>query len=100
VNLALLLSEAGRHDLAADTLRRITWGDRKGIGAGTGAYLLGRELEALGRDTDARAAFLRARESESTAQDDEGLEVAPAAADYLADLGVGAERPAAPPTGR
>ncbi len=100
VNLALLLSEAGRHDLAADTLRRITWGGGKGIGAGTGAYLLGRELEALGRETEARAAFLRARGSESTAQDDEGLEVAPAAADHLADLGVGSERPAAPPTGR
>ncbi|MBZ5638912.1 MAG: PEGA domain-containing protein [Acidobacteriia bacterium] len=98
-NLALLLSGAGRHDLAADVLRRIPWGERKGVGAGTGAYLLGRELEFQGLEADARTAFLRARASLSTAPDDDGLEVAPAAADHLADLGVAPE-PAAQPTGR
>ncbi len=99
-NLALLLSGAGRHDLATDILRRVSWGERKGIGAGTGAYLLGREMEARGLEAEARAAFLRARESESTVGDDEGLEVAPAAADHLADLGVAAEPAATRPTGR
>jgi membrane-associated protease RseP (regulator of RpoE activity) len=99
-NLALLLSRAGRHDLAAEVLRRVSWGDRKGIGAGTGAYLLGRELLAQGLEAEARAAFQRARETSSTAGDDEGLEVAPAAADHLADLGVGQEPAPAGPTGR
>jgi tetratricopeptide (TPR) repeat protein len=99
-NLALLLSRAGRHDLAAEALRRVPWGDRKGIGAGTGAYLLGRELLAQGLEAEARAAFRRARESSSTAGDDEGLPVAPAAADHLVDLGVGQEPAPAIPTGR
>ncbi len=99
-NLAMLLSGASRHDLASETLRKIAWGDRNGIGGGTVAYLLGREMEAQGLEAEARAAFLRARETASTTQDDEGLDVAPAAADHLADLGVGSEPAAGKPTGR
>ncbi len=87
-NLAQLLSEAGHHDLAAQTWRRVLWPNRPGVGAGTAAYFLGRELESLGREDVARVAFTEARDSSSTAPDDEGLAVSPAAADHLADLGV------------
>jgi hypothetical protein len=86
--LALLLSAAGRHDAAAAMLERVTWPARAGVGAGTRAYLLGRELEAMGREEAARAAFEEARASTATAPHDEGTPVAPAAADRLADLGV------------
>jgi hypothetical protein len=87
-NLALLMSEAGRHTAAVEVWRRVRWGDRAGIGAGTVAYHSGRALEALGREKDAGEAFLEASRSTATAFDDQGPVVAPAAADHLADLGL------------
>jgi tetratricopeptide (TPR) repeat protein len=90
-NLALLLSEAGRHAAAVETWRRVRWGDRPGVGSGTAAYYAGRALEALGREKDAAKAFLEASRSSGTAFTDQGPAVAPAAADHLADLGVSSD---------
>ena len=86
-NLALLLSDYEHHQLAADSWRRVRWGKRQGIGEGTSAYYLGRELELLGRENEAVAAYTQAVSSVSTAFDDDGPRVAPAARDRLADLG-------------
>lgn len=88
-NLALALARAGRHDRAIETWQRVAWSERPGIGSGTAAYHRGVALERLGREEDAREAFLKARTSSATTRDDGGPEVAPAAADHLADLGVG-----------
>jgi hypothetical protein len=90
-NLALLMSEAGRHAAAVETWRRVRWGDRAGVGSGTAAYYAGRALEALGREKDAGKAFLDASRSSATAFDDQGPSVAPAAADHLADLGLSSD---------
>jgi hypothetical protein len=87
-SLALLFSEFGHHDLAAETWRRVRWGNRDGIGEGTTQYYLARELERLGREDEATAAYRRAAASSSTAFHDEGPSIAPAARDRLADLGV------------
>jgi hypothetical protein len=87
-NLALLFAEFGHHDLAAETWQRVRWGERRGIGEGTTQYYLGRELERLGREREAVQAYHRAAASASTAFDDEGPRIAPAALDRLADLGV------------
>jgi tetratricopeptide (TPR) repeat protein len=91
-NLGLLLSDYEHHQLAADSWRRVRWGKRQGIGEGTSAYYLGRELELLGRENDAVAAYTRAVSSVSTTFDDDGPRVAPAARDRLADLGRAASR--------
>jgi tetratricopeptide (TPR) repeat protein len=84
---ALLLGE-GQAERAIDVLRRVRFEARPGVGAGTVAYMLGRALESLGRDAEAREAFSKARASDATSISDEGPEVAPAAEDHLADLGV------------
>jgi len=91
-NLALLLSDYDHHQLAADSWRRVRWGSRSGIGEGTSAYYLGCELELVGRENDAVAAYTRAVSSVSTTFDDEGPRVAPAARDRLADLGRAASK--------
>ncbi len=87
-NLALLFSRFGHHELAVETWRRVRWGERSGIGEGTVQYYLAHDLERLGREEDAKRAYRRAAASLSTAVDDEGPLVAPAARDRLADLGV------------
>jgi tetratricopeptide (TPR) repeat protein len=84
---AILLRE-GQAGRAIDVLRRVRFDGRPGVGDGTVAYMLGRALEFLGRDEEAREAFSKARASNATAVSDEGPEVGPAAADHLADLGV------------
>ena len=93
-NLALSFSRHGRHVLAASTWRRVRWGDRRGIGEGTRAYYLGRELEWLGRDDEAVEQYRRAAASAATAFSDDGPSIAPAAADRLADFGIRADPPA------
>jgi len=90
-NLALLLSEFGRHEPAVEAWRRVRWETRSGIGDGTVQYYLGRDLELAGDERGAVAAYRRAASSRATAFDDEGPAVAPAAADRLADLGVAVE---------
>jgi hypothetical protein len=87
-NLALLLGAHGQHEPAADTWRRVRWGDRPGIGPGTTSYYLGRELERLGREEQAADAYRSAAASEATTFDDDGPRVAPAARDRLIGLGV------------
>jgi hypothetical protein len=86
-NLALMFSAFGRHEAAAEAWSRVSWDGRSGVGDGTRHYFLGRELEALGRETAAIDAYRRAAASDSTAFHDDGPRVAPAAADRLADLG-------------
>jgi hypothetical protein len=88
-NLALMMSESGRHQLAAETWRRVRWAGRQGVGDGTTAYYLGRVLMQLGRETAAIEKFRAAVGSEATAFDDYGPPLSEAAADHLADLGVG-----------
>jgi hypothetical protein len=92
-NLALLFSAYGHHDLAADTWRRVHWGDRPGIGEGTKQYYLAIELEALGEEKKAVEAYRRAAASAATTFLDDGPAVGPAAEDRLADLGVAASAP-------
>jgi hypothetical protein len=87
-NLALLLSEAELHARAVEVWQRARWGARAGIGDGTASYYLGRELEAMKREREAREAFRRASESKATAFSDDGPDVSPAALDHLVDLGV------------
>jgi hypothetical protein len=87
-NLAMLFSSHGHDDLAADTWRRVHWGDRAGVGEGTKQYYFAVELELLGDEEQAVAAYRRAAASEATTFDDEGPRVGPAAEDRLADLGV------------
>lgn len=87
-NLAMRLYASGRWAPAAEAWRRVAWPERRGVGAGTASYYLGRSLVAAGREREAREAFERARASGGTAPDDDALDVAPAAVDHLADLGV------------
>ncbi|MDX1389964.1 MAG: hypothetical protein R3344_12285, partial [Acidobacteriota bacterium] len=87
-NLALLLGDAGRHRTALETWRRVRWGSRSGVGEGTNAYYVGRNLVALAREQDALAAFKQAEASQATTFGDDGPPVGPAAADHLIDLGV------------
>jgi len=91
-NLALLFSNYGHHDLAAETWRQVRWGERSGIGDGTAQYYLGRELELLGNESEAIEAYRAAAASVASAFTDEGPAVGPAAADRLADLGVATVR--------
>jgi hypothetical protein len=86
-SLARMLSIAGRHLEAANTWRRVAFGGRRGVGGGTVDYHLGVELLALGSEREAREAFTRALGTASTAPDDEGWPVAPAAAAFLRLLG-------------
>lgn len=90
-NLALALARAGRYERAAEVWSRVVWPERPGIGPGTAAYHRGVALSRLGqeRETEAREALVKARGSAATTRDDGGPAVAPAAADHLADLGVG-----------
>jgi len=87
-NLAQLFSTHGHHDLSADTWRRVHWGDRAGIGEGTKQYYFAVELELLGEEEQAVAAYRRAAASQATAFDDAGPRIGPAAEDRLADLGI------------
>jgi hypothetical protein len=86
-NLALVFGAHGEHELAVRTWQRVDWPERSGIGAGTVAYYLGRELQALGRDNEAIEALRRAAASSGRAGTDAGPPVAPAARDRLIDLG-------------
>jgi tetratricopeptide (TPR) repeat protein len=87
-NLGLLFLEYGHYELAVDIWRRVDWGNRSGIGEGTKQYYLGRALEGEGREDDAATAYRKAAASTSTAFTDDGLSIALAARDRLADLGV------------
>jgi len=87
-NLGLLFLEHGHHALAVDIWRRVDWGSRAGVGEGTKQYYLGRALEGEGREDDAVTAYRKAAASASTAFTDDGLPIALAARDRLADLGV------------
>jgi hypothetical protein len=87
-NMALLLYDAGRNKTALEMWRRVRWGERTGVGKGTTAYYVGRNLEALGRETDALEAYQQAAGSAASTFHDDGPAVAPAATDHLADLGV------------
>jgi hypothetical protein len=87
-NLALLFSAHGHHDLAADTWRRVHWGERAGIGEGTKQYYFAIEMELLGEEELAVEAYRRAAASSATTFSDEGPAVGPAAEDRLTDLGV------------
>jgi hypothetical protein len=91
--LAWMLSVHDRPQLAIDVWRRVRLEERAGIGAGTISSYLGRDLERVGRDADAAAAYRLAAASAGTVIDDAGPAVAPAARDRLADLG---HRDAAP----
>ncbi len=91
-NLALLLSDFERHELAVQAWKRTLLPERPGIGKGTVQYYLGRALERLGRDQEAIRAHTAAAASEATAFDDEGPAIAPAARDRLTDLGVATVR--------
>jgi len=86
-NLALVFGAHGEHELAVRTWQRVDWPERVGVGAGTVAYYLGRELQALGRDREAIEALRRAAASSGRAGTATGPPVAPAARDRLADLG-------------
>jgi hypothetical protein len=86
-NLALLLSDRNRHDLAASLWRQVRWGDRVGVGEGTRAYYLARELETLGLEQEARELYRSSAASAAAAFRDGGIAIAPAARDRLADLG-------------
>lgn len=88
IDLGVLLEQEGRAAPALAALRRSVWPARRGIGPGTVDYLVGRVLDAVGRDDEAREAFSRAAAGDARLHDDDGPEVAPAAADRLADLGV------------
>jgi tetratricopeptide (TPR) repeat protein len=88
IDLGVLLEEEGRAAPALAALRRSVWPARRGIGSGTVDYLFGRILDAMGRDDEAREALARAAAGDARFHDDDGPEVAPAAADRLADLGV------------
>jgi hypothetical protein len=90
-NLALLLSAYGHHERAIETWRLVRWEGREGIGEATVRYHLGVELESVGREREAVAALRAAAAGRSTAFDDEGPAVAPAARDRLADLGVASD---------
>jgi tetratricopeptide (TPR) repeat protein len=92
-NLALLFSAYGHHELAADTWRRVHWGERAGVGEGTKQYYLAIELEMIGSEQKAMEAYRRAAASEATTFHDEGPAVGPAAEDRLADLGVASSAP-------
>jgi hypothetical protein len=87
-NLALLLLDFERHELAVRAWKRVVLPKRPGIGHGTVQYYLGRALERLGQEQEAIRAHKAAAASDATAFDDEGPAVAPAARDRLADLGV------------
>jgi membrane-associated protease RseP (regulator of RpoE activity) len=90
-NLAMLLSASGRHEASADVWSRVALPERAGIGSGTVQYYLGQELQVQGRLTEAGVAYRAAAASSATAFDDGGPEIAPAARDRLADLGIGSE---------
>lgn len=84
--LGSLLLSAGRAESAADAFSRAA--SLPGATAGAVDYLLGRALAAAGKEEAARAAFARARDARARV-DADGPPLAPAAADHLADLGVG-----------
>jgi len=90
-NLALLLSAYGQHERAIETWRQVRWEGREGIGEATARYHLGVELQSVGREREAVAALRAAAAGRSTAFDDEGPAIAPAARDRLADLGVASD---------
>ncbi len=87
-NLGLLFLDAGLPELAEQAWRRVTWGERAGIGEGTRAYYLGVALEAQGKDDAAAVLYRQAAASTARTFDDAGPSVAAAARDRLADLGV------------
>ncbi len=67
--------------------RRVRFGERSGVGEGTVAYYLARDLEALGQEAAARELFEKAARSGATAFTDAGPEIGPAGADHARDLG-------------
>jgi hypothetical protein len=85
--LGNFLVGAGRAEAAADAFARAASQPESEPGAID--YLLGRALAAAGRESDARAAFAKARDGKARASGLDGPPLAPAAADHLADLGVG-----------
>ena len=87
-DLGTILESEGRLAGALDALRRAVWPERSGLGPGTVQYLTGRVLAAMGRDDEARDAFRKAAEGRGRMFDDDGPDVAPAARDHLADLGI------------
>ncbi len=87
-SLGLLFLDAGQPDLAEQAWRRVSWGTRAGIGEGTKAYYLGVALEAQGKEDAAAVLYRQAAATDARTFDDAGPEVAPAARDRLADLGV------------
>lgn len=78
-DLAASLAAAGRAEAAIERWRSVPFGGRAGIGEGTGAYFLGRALQAAGRSGEAAAALSRAAASKATAESDDGPPLAPAA---------------------
>ncbi len=87
-DLGLLLEAEGLGAVALDAWRRAAWPARSGVGAGTVDYLAGRVLADAGREEEAREALRRAAAAAAQFGNDDGPEIAPAAADRLADLGV------------
>lgn len=86
LQLGSLLLAAGRPDAAADAFTQAS--SAPGRIPGIADYLRGRALAAAGREDDARAAFAAAKEARGRARGGDGVELAPAASDHLADLGV------------
>ena len=91
-NLALLLSAHGQsrardRDVATRALGGAS-GDRQRQRRATTS---GVELQSVGREREAVAALRAAAAGQSTAFDDEGPAIAPAARDRLADLGVASD---------
>jgi tetratricopeptide (TPR) repeat protein len=87
-NLGLLFLDAGLAAQAEQAWRRVTWGERAGIGEGTRAYYLGVALEAQGKEDEATTLYRQAASTSARAFDDAGPGIAAAARDRLADLGV------------
>jgi Flp pilus assembly protein TadD len=83
-----MMIREGRAEAAVGVLRRARFDARPGVGEATVAYLIGRALEATGKDAQAREAYRRALDPRATAISDDGPGTGPAAADHLADLGV------------
>jgi hypothetical protein len=90
-NLALMAADSNDAALAAETWRRVRWDERPGIGRATAAFYLAQALLTLGHESEAIEQLRRAARSGATTSTDEGPALAPAAMDYLADLGVAPE---------